>query len=131
MGVERIALKHHRDVAVLRRKRRDVPTIDQDVAGGWGLQSGDQPEQSALATARWTDQHHELAVGNREVDRADGDVAVRIYLAHRFDRHARHGYPFTAPAVSPCTIRRCRAKTMSATGALATTAAARICPHGT
>ena len=40
-------------------------------------------------------------------------------------------YPFTAPAVSPCTIRRWKMSTIAATGTVATTAAARISPHGT
>src|SRR5262249_61403714 len=40
-------------------------------------------------------------------------------------------HPFTAPAVSPPMMRRWKASTSKATGAVASTAPARTCPHGT
>ena len=77
------------------------------------------------------DQHHELAVGDLDVEPARGHVAVGVDLLDAVEPDRCHGYPFTAPAVRPCTIRRWNASTSSATGAVATIAAARIWPQGT
>ena len=61
---------------------------------------------------------------------AYGDVAAREHRAQLLEGNRGH-QPFTAPAVSPATIRRCATRTITATGTVATTAPARISPHGT
>ena len=131
VGIERVALKHHRDVALLRRQPGHVELADQHPACGGGLQPGDHPERGALAASRGSHQDHELAVGDFDVESPRGHVPVGIGLLHTHQSHRCHGYPFTAPAVSPWTIRRWKARTSTATGAVATIAAARICPQGT
>ena len=64
--IQRVALEHHRDVAVARLQMRDVAIADQDGPGARLLQAGDQPQQRALAAARRTDQHQQFAVANVE-----------------------------------------------------------------
>ena len=72
-----------------------------------------------------------FAVVDLEIEPLSRDMPIGIGLLHAFESNRCHGYPFTAPAVSPCTIRRWNARTSRVTGAVATTAAARICPQGT
>ena len=91
-----------------------------DAAAGRRLETGDDPERGALSAARRTDEHHELAVGDLKIEIAGRDMSVGIGLPDSFESHGCHGYPFTAPAVSPWTIRRWNASTSSATGAVAT-----------
>ncbi len=132
VGVERVGLEDHRDVALLRRERGHVPIADQDRGPPVGrLQPGDHSERGALAAAGRSHQHHEFAVVDLEIESLGGHVPVGVGLLDAFETNRCHGYPFTAPAVSPCTIRRWNASTSSVTGAVATTAAARICPQGT
>ena len=73
---------------------------------GRRLQPGDHAERGALAAPRRPHQHHELAVGDLDVEPPGGDVAVGIGLLDALEPHRCHGYPFTAPAVRPWTIRR-------------------------
>ena len=44
MGVERVGLEHHGDIAILRRQVVDDPAADPDGAGGDRLQPGDHPQ---------------------------------------------------------------------------------------
>src|SRR6185503_15431382 len=66
VGVERVALEHHRDVAVLGVEVVHHPAGDRDLAAGDVLEAGEHAQQRRLAAARRSDQHHELAVGNFE-----------------------------------------------------------------
>ena len=68
MRVERVVLEHHRDVPVLRRHVVDQLIADIDLARGGFFEPGDHPQGRALAAARGSDQHDELAVGDVEVD---------------------------------------------------------------
>jgi hypothetical protein len=61
--VQRIALEHHRDVAVLGLQLVDDFAVDQDLTAGDGLQAGQHAQQGGLAAAGWADQHDELAIG--------------------------------------------------------------------
>ena len=63
--VERVALEDHRDVPLLGRQLGHVPAADQQAAARRGLQPGDHPQHRALAAARRSDQHDELAVLDR------------------------------------------------------------------
>jgi hypothetical protein len=65
--VERVALEHHRDVAVLAGQVRHVALADVDAALGGVVQPGDHVEQGRLAAARGADKDEELA-GTPEVD---------------------------------------------------------------
>src|SRR5690606_29184154 len=58
---ERAFLKDHADTALLHRDRLKRHVIEQDVAGVWGFQPGNQPKQRRLATARRADDRQHLA----------------------------------------------------------------------
>ncbi len=66
--VERVALEHHRDVAVTRRHVVDDALADPQRALGDLLEAGDHPQRRRLAAPGRPDEHHELAVGDLEVE---------------------------------------------------------------
>ena len=66
--IERVGLKHHRDVAILRRDRIDERPVDADLALADGLESGDHGEQGRLAAPGRADERDELASACLEVD---------------------------------------------------------------
>src|SRR5690606_32705009 len=128
--VQRVGLEHHRDVAVLGRLvvhplATDVQVADTDV-----LQAGDHVQGGGFAAAGRTHQDHELAILDVEVHVGDGDGTVRELLADVVEPDVGHGYPFTAPEVSPETIRRWNSSTNTMIGTVITTAAAEIDPVG-
>ncbi|KAH0444073.1 hypothetical protein KCU90_g1083, partial [Aureobasidium melanogenum] len=68
MRIERVALEHHRYIALLRRKRIRARAADHQIAAADFLEPRDHPHQGALAATRWADQHDELAVIDVEID---------------------------------------------------------------
>jgi hypothetical protein len=90
VGVQRVILKDHGDVAVFGRQVVDDPLADGDLPGRDLLEPGDHPERGRLAAAGWPDQDDELLVPNVEVhvlDRVDFVVLlVEVFqndLGHR------------------------------------------------
>jgi hypothetical protein len=69
--VERVALEHHRQVALRGRQPRDVAAVEVDAAGAERLEPGDQAQQRRLAAAGRPDEHGELAARDRQVDALD------------------------------------------------------------
>ena len=90
--VQRIALEHHRDVAFARLELVDALAADRDLAGRDRLQPRDHAQQGRLAAARGADQHHELAVGDFEVD-ALHHRGRAVGLVHPADAHRCHENP--------------------------------------
>jgi len=88
--VERIALEHHRDVAILARQVRDVAATDVDAAGGGCVQAGDHVQQRRLAAARRADQDHELAGRDFEVDVVEDHGVLAVHLADVANGHSGH-----------------------------------------
>src|SRR5262249_39593728 len=78
------------------------------------LQPGDHAQGGRLAAARGPHEHHELAVGDREVEVAEGAGAVVVDLPDRLERHGRHQR--TAPAVMPRTMYFCAIIVKMSTG---------------
>ena len=77
--VERVVLEHHGDVAVFRRHVVDDVAADEDLAVGDVLETRDHAQRRRLAAARWPHQHHELVVGDVEVDASHGlDLVVAL-----------------------------------------------------
>ena len=72
--VQRVVLEHHRDVAVLGRQVGDVPVADVDRSGVDLLQAREHPQRGGLAAAGRSDQDHELAVVDVEIELVDGGV---------------------------------------------------------
>ena len=72
IGIERVVLEHHGDVAVAGPRPRDILAADLDRAVARLLKPGDGAQQGGLAAARRTDQHGEFARWHLEVDALDG-----------------------------------------------------------
>jgi hypothetical protein len=72
VGVERVVLEDHRDVAVLRRDIGDVAVADEDAAGVDLFEAGQHAQRRGLATAGGADEDQELAVGDLEVELVHG-----------------------------------------------------------
>ncbi len=88
--VERVALEHHGDVALLGLHVVDDGVADAQVALGDRLQSGDHPQRGGLAAAGGAEEDHELAVADLEGHRVHrGDVAEA--LRHLVERDPAHG----------------------------------------
>ena len=74
----------------------DDAVADAERALGDLLEPGDHPQAGRLAAARWSDQDHELAVADLEVEVLDGgDVAV--LLVDVIERHGRHARASSVP----------------------------------
>jgi len=91
MGIERIALKHHRDTALRWRQVVAALAVDRDLAGGDGLEPGDQAQQRRLSAARRPDEHDELAVVNGQADAADDLAASNDFRISRSSTSAMGG----------------------------------------
>ena len=82
MRIQRVVLKHHRDVAARGLELVDAAIADPDLAGVERLEAGEQPQQRRLAAARRPEQHETLARLDVEIDAVD-----RVVRAEPF-RHA-------------------------------------------
>src|SRR5258706_15125136 len=100
--VERVALEHHGDVAVLGIEVVDDPAVDGDRAAADVLEAGEHAQQRRLAAARGPDQHHELTVGDVQGYSMD-DLRRAERLVNIRERDRSH-YAFTAPEVRPPTM---------------------------
>ena len=88
--IERVALEHHRDVAVSRGDVVDDPIPDADHAFTDAFEPGDHSQSSRLATSRRADEHHELSVADLETHARDGARAVGVDLADSLESHGCH-----------------------------------------
>ena len=88
--VERVALEHHRDVAVARRHVVHDALADLEHALGDLLEPRDHAQRRRLAASGRPDEDHELAVADVEVDVVHGTRAVGIDLADPLERDLRH-----------------------------------------
>src|ERR1035437_5996613 len=79
MGIERVILKHHGDVAVFRRDAVDELVVDPDLSGAYFFQTRNHPECRAFAAARGTHQDAELAVRYIEIHVADDHMTVYFF----------------------------------------------------
>ena len=90
MRIQRVALEHHGDVAILGRQVVDARVADADLAGTDGFEAGDHAQHRRLAAARRPDQHGELLVLD-----LDGQVVDHLDRAELLDDvlqgHTGHG----------------------------------------
>jgi hypothetical protein len=82
VGVQRIALEHHCHVTFSRREFGDIDAADIDASALHGFEAREHSQRRRLPAPRRPDQHDELAVGDVEIERVDGErigprVAVR------------------------------------------------------
>ena len=88
--IQRVVLKDHRDVPLLGREVVDHLAVEANRPRRRFLEAGDHPERRRLATARRTDQNHELALVDEEVERVHSLRAVVEDLGHLLERQSRH-----------------------------------------
>src|SRR5207342_521620 len=91
--IERVVLEHHRDVAGLGGKVRDLPIVDEHLAGRHLLETGEDPQDRGLAAPRRTDEDHEYAIPDLERHVVDGHDVGAEHLRHPVEHDPRHGYP--------------------------------------
>ena len=100
--IERVVLEDHRQVALARLERVDDLVADPDRPLADRLEPGHHPQRGRLAAARRTDEHHELAVRDLEVEVGERPRPVLVDLACVLERDP--GHQRTAPAVIPRTM---------------------------
>ena len=99
--VERIALKHHGDVAVAGVDIVHQLAVHDDVAFRRIFEAGDHPHRRGLAAARRAEKDDELLVGDVEVHLLDADHGAPALLdVLQFDT-CHSCQPLTAPMVRP------------------------------
>jgi hypothetical protein len=91
-----VVLEHHVDVALVRRDRGDVRSVEQDLPAGRFLEAGDHPQGRRLAAPTGSEHREELALLDREVDvvdRGDEVLPERELLRdrHQLDRRYAAG----------------------------------------
>ena len=87
--VQGVILKHHGDVAILRRHVIHYGAAHQDFAGADVLQACDHAQRRALAAARRPHQNDELLVQDFQIDPPHGGGVV-IVLGHLAQRYLGH-----------------------------------------
>ena len=85
--VQRVALEHHRDVALAGRKLLDLAITDDHPAGRELLETRDATQDRALAAARRADERDELAVVDGQVEGFERDHGrlARVHLAQSLE----------------------------------------------
>ena len=130
--VQRVVLEHHREIASLGWYLGHILPVDQDATARGHFEPGDDPQHGGLAAARRPDERKTLTVADVEINAPEDGLPRPECLSMPSRRMAAiDAQPLTAPAVNPLTIRRWNARTITATGSEATTAAASTWPHGT
>ena len=95
MRIERIGLKHHRDVAILCCDPIDDVTVDRQEARADRLKACNHPEDRRLSASRGSEQHEELAMLHREADAIYGQLArTFITLGDIAQCHSGHRQPY-------------------------------------
>jgi hypothetical protein len=68
MGIQRVGLKYHREVACARPDTIDLNAVDAHLTGALRLQARNDAQQGRLAATGRTDQRDEFAVFDRQID---------------------------------------------------------------
>jgi hypothetical protein len=68
VGIERIGLKDHRDLAVARIKVGHIPVADEDLAARRQFKTGDHPQRGGLSAAGRADEDDELSGGDLQIE---------------------------------------------------------------
>ena len=83
------------------RQAREIPTVEDHLAGGRQLVADEQPQERRLAGAGRPDKEDELAFTQAEVHVVEGRLAVRVDLADAAQQRASGGpLPEVAVAAS-------------------------------
>jgi len=87
--IERVALEHHRDIAVLRRHVIHDAVADEDAAIGNLFEACKEAQAGGLAAARRADKHQEFLIRNGEVEVIHGDH-ITVALVDVFVGYTGH-----------------------------------------
>ena len=68
MRIQRVILKYHRDITILRRDVVDDAIPDPDFSLGNLFESGDHAQRGGFSTAGGADQNHKFPVLDFEID---------------------------------------------------------------
>ena len=68
MRIERVALKHHRDVAIARLQLRHIPFADQDPPFGRHVEPCENAQRRGLTASGRPEQRHERAIRHLQVE---------------------------------------------------------------
>ena len=68
MRIERVGLEHHGEPPIGRRHLVDELAVDQNVAAGRLVETGDHPQKRRFSAAGRADEDDELAVLHLEID---------------------------------------------------------------
>src|SRR6185369_16202385 len=86
--IERVTLKHHRQVAMLRGYIVNTFAVDQNIARGDRLETGKHSQSRSLAATGWTKQHDEFAVVDLQRQIVDDARAAKcLTYILEFDSH--------------------------------------------
>ncbi len=98
VGVERVALEHHGDVAPLWRHAVDRSSANADLAAVLGLETGDNAQHGGFPAAGRADQGQKLAPDDGERDTAqDRSAGKALYDPCKF--HRRHEMSCPSPQI--------------------------------
>ena len=78
--VKRVELKYESDVAICGLQCLHRHAVDQDVAGVDVLEPGDGAQRRRLAATGRTEQHHELAMADLQVELPDDVVVAEVFF---------------------------------------------------
>ena len=104
VGEQRIGLKHHADLALVRRQAGDVGAFDADLARARRLEACDHAQRRRLAAAAGAEQRDEFATLDREIEGLHHGVGAVKFLnaAEGEKRHAGVLYGRERAARAPC-----------------------------
>ena len=88
--IQGVALKYHRDVAVLGRDVVDYPVADAQRARGRRFEARDDAQQRRFTAPGGPDEHQQLGIGRFESRLRDGDSPAVVGFANLLELHARH-----------------------------------------
>jgi hypothetical protein len=92
--VERVALEHHGDVAILLRHVVHTTAADEEVARADLLEPGDHPQRRGLPAPRRPDEHEQLSLPDLERQLLHRLDAVRVALRHLLGDDLGHASAF-------------------------------------
>ncbi len=129
--IQRVTLKHHRNIALAGLGRRDIDAVEEHSAGVGRLEAGQNAQRRRLARARRAEQSEKLAMPDRQIDAVQrGERPVPLDDAFEANVAAhRRPPPLTAPTVKPLTMCRCAINPRMITGAIANIAPAASRAH--
>jgi hypothetical protein len=91
--VQRVGLEHHRDATVARGDVVAQLAVDVEIPARDLLETGDHPQQRRFSATRRTDEDHELAMSDLEIDALDDPDRAK----HLFDAPELHLSHLSSP----------------------------------